>query len=156
MPDPPFETFLTSCGLNGLRQKGCCILVKNRYFCDPFLKKLPVMVILVPVMIRPSGSRGFWGNWTLEAVEASELAEATEVNDAGEVFKAWNITTEDFRVVFVLQFNNLRTNITLFWCFKKQSSLDRIMNLMLNFSPFSVRGRWGCMRSKKVKIVDQT
>ena len=49
-----------------------------------------------------------------EAVEASELAEATEVNDAGEVFKAWNITTEDFRVVFVLQFNNLRTNITLF------------------------------------------
>ena len=50
----------------------------------------------------------------LEAVEASEVAEATEVNEAGEVSKAWKITTEDFRVVFVLEFNNLRTSITLF------------------------------------------
>ena len=63
MPDPPFETFLTSCGLND---------------------------------------------------EASELTETTEVNETGEIFKAWKITTEDFRVVFALEFNNLRTNITLF------------------------------------------
>ena len=42
---------------------------------------------------------------TLEAVEATKLAEATEVNEAGEVSKAWNITTEDFRVVFVLELN---------------------------------------------------
>ena len=46
-----------------------------------------------------------------EAVEASEL---TEANEAGEVPKVWKITTEDFRVVFVFEFNNLRTNITLF------------------------------------------
>ena len=59
MPDPPFETFLTSCGLNGLCQKGCHILVKNWIFGDPFHKKLPAMVILVPVMIRPSESGGF-------------------------------------------------------------------------------------------------
>ena len=47
----------------------------------------------------------------MEAVEASEL---TKVSEAGEVSKAWKITTEDFRVLFVLEFNNLRTNITLF------------------------------------------
>ena len=56
MLDPLFETILTSSGLNSLRQKGCHILVKNWIFDDPFLKKLPVLVILVPVMIRPSGS----------------------------------------------------------------------------------------------------
>jgi hypothetical protein len=60
MPDPPIETFLTSCGLNGLRQKGCHILVKNWIFDDPFHKKLPALVILVPVMIRPSGSGSFF------------------------------------------------------------------------------------------------
>ena len=61
MPDPLFETFLTSRGLNGLRQKGCHILVKNWIFDDPFHKKLPVLVILVPVMIRPSVSGSFGG-----------------------------------------------------------------------------------------------
>ena len=30
----------------------------------------------------------FWGNWALEAVEASDVAEAAEVNEAGEVSKA--------------------------------------------------------------------
>jgi hypothetical protein len=53
MPDPPFETFLTTHGLNGLHQKGCHILVKNWIFDDPFHKKLPVLVILVPAMITP-------------------------------------------------------------------------------------------------------
>ena len=38
----------------------------------------------------------------LEAVEASEVAEAAKVNETGEVSKAWNITTEDFRVFQVL------------------------------------------------------
>ena len=92
MPDPPFETFLTSCVLNGLRQKRYHILVKNWIFDDPVHKKIPVMIILVPVMIRPSG------NWALEAVEASEVAEGAEVKEAGEVSKAWKITTKDFRV----------------------------------------------------------
>jgi hypothetical protein len=59
MPDPPFETFLTLRGLNSLRQKGYQLLVKNCIFDDPFNKKGPVLVILVPVMIRPSGSGGF-------------------------------------------------------------------------------------------------
>ena len=94
--------------------------------------------------------RFFWGNWTLEAVEASELTEATEVNDAGEVSKAWKITTVDFRVFQVLEFNNFRTNITLFWCFEKKIFLTESWKLMLNFSTFSVGGRWGCVRSKKI------
>ena len=51
------------------------------------------MVILVPVMFRPSRSGSFWGNWALEAVEASEVAEAAEVNYAEEVCNAWKITT---------------------------------------------------------------
>ena len=50
----------------------------------------------------------------LEAVEASKVAVAAEVDEAAEVSKAWKITTEDFRVVQVLEFINLRTNIALF------------------------------------------
>ena len=49
----------------------------------------------------------------VEAVEASEVTEATEVSEAVEVSKAWKITTEDFRVILVLEFNNLRTKIIL-------------------------------------------
>ena len=73
------------------------------------------MIILVPMMIRPSGSGGFFSeNWALDAVEASEFAEATEVNEAGEVYNAWKITTVDFRVFQVLEFNNFGTIITLY------------------------------------------
>ena len=64
--------------------------------------------------------RFFWGNWALEAVEASEVAEAAEVNEAAEVSKAWKITTKDFKVILDLEFINLRTQIILFWCFEKQ------------------------------------
>ena len=55
----------------------------------------------------------FWRNQALKAVEASEVAEATEVNEAGEVFKAQKITTADFRVFQVLEFNSFGTIITL-------------------------------------------
>ena len=46
----------------------------------------------------------FWRNWALEAVEASEVAEAAEVNEAGEVSRTWKITTVNFRVFQVLEF----------------------------------------------------
>ena len=46
-------------------------------------------------------------------IEAIEAVEATEVIEAVEVSKAWKITTEDFRVILVLEFNNLRTKIIL-------------------------------------------
>ena len=52
----PFFKKITSAGLNSLRQKESQILVKNWIFDNPFHKKGPVLVILVPGMIQPSGS----------------------------------------------------------------------------------------------------
>jgi hypothetical protein len=101
------------------------------------------------------GQDFFWGNWHLEAVEASEIAEAAEVNEAEEVFKAWKITTEDFIVFQVLEFNILKTNIISFWCFEKKNVLTESWKLMLNFGTFSVGGYWGSLRSKKFQIMDQ-
>ena len=43
---------------------------------------------------------------------AIEVAEAAKVNEAAEVSKACKIQV--FKVTQVLEFNNLRTNITLF------------------------------------------
>ena len=60
-----------------------------------------------------SGSR-FWRNWASEGVEASEDAEVAEVNETGEVYNALQITTGDLRVSHNLEFNNSRTDITLF------------------------------------------
>ena len=68
------------------------------------------------------------------------VAEAAEVNEAGEVFQVQKITTEDFIVIQVLDFNNLSTKITLFWYFEKKNFFGRIIKLMLNFSTFSVGG----------------
>ena len=86
------------------------------------------------------------GNWVLEAVEASEIAEAAEVNEAGEVSKAWKITTVDFRVFQVLEFNNFRTNITLFWCFEKKLFWQNHENSCWILAPFlseAVEATWG-------------
>ena len=66
MPDPSFETFLTSRDLNSLRQIECHILVKNWIFGDPIHKKWSVLVILVLVMIRPSGSEFFCEEISIE------------------------------------------------------------------------------------------
>ena len=88
----------------------------------------------------------FWWNWYLEAVEASEVAEATEVNEAGEVSKAWKITTVDFRVFQVLEFNNFRTNITLFWGFEKKLFWQNHENSCWILAPFlsgAVEATWG-------------
>jgi hypothetical protein len=50
---------ITSAGLNTLRQEEYQISVKNWIVDDPFHKKGPVLVILVPGMIQPSGSGSF-------------------------------------------------------------------------------------------------
>ena len=55
MPDPLFQTFLISRGLNSLRQKGCQILVKNLIFDDPFHKKGAVLVIWYQGLDQSSG-----------------------------------------------------------------------------------------------------
>ena len=62
----------------------------------------------------------FRENKALEAVETNEVAEAAEVYEAGVVFKAWEIPIEDFRVILVLEFNNLRTKIFQFGVLKKK------------------------------------
>ena len=60
------------------------------------------------------------GNRAGEAGEANEVAEAAEVNEAAEVFWALKITSEDFRVIQVLEFYDLKTNFIvlkkkIFW-----------------------------------------
>ena len=49
------------------------------------------------------------------------------------VYKAWEITIEDFRVILVLEFNNLRTKIFQFGVLKKKI-FDRIMKTHVEFS----------------------
>ena len=50
----------------------------------------------------------------LEAVEASQVAETTKIYETEEFSKVRKVIVEDFRVIQVLEFNNLWTNITLF------------------------------------------
>jgi hypothetical protein len=59
--------------------------VKNWIFDDLFHKKGPVLVILVPGVIKPSV---LWENRTVEVDEASEISEAAEINEAAVVSKA--------------------------------------------------------------------
>ena len=46
-------------GLNSLQQTGYQILVRQWIFVDPIHKKGPLLVILVPGIIQPSGSVNF-------------------------------------------------------------------------------------------------
>ena len=71
----------------------------------------------------------FWRNRTVEAVETTEVAEADEINVAAKVSKAWKITTEDFRVIQVLEFSF----ILIVW---KKRSLVITWNIRLNFGTF--------------------
>ena len=81
-----------------------------------------------------------------EAVEANEVSEATEVNEAGEVSKAWKSTTVDFRIFQVLEFNNFRANMTLFWFFEKKFFWQNHENSCWNLAAFlseTVEAVWG-------------
>ena len=143
MPDPPFETFLTSCSLSGLHQKGCHLLVKNWIFDNPFHKKLPVLVILVPAMIKTSGfgrlfgKLGFGGCWG-------------RLGQWG--WKGFWGLENHYSGLQSLRF--LNSIITLFRCFEK-NILTESWKLVLNFSTFSVGGCWRRVRSKKFQMVDQ-
>ena len=90
---------------------------KNWIFDDPFYKKGLVLIIWVLRMIKPSGSvillmnwgcRGHWGHWGCRG------------------FKAWNITTEDFRVIQGIEFSF----ILMFW---KKNIFGWIMNHHVEF-----------------------
>ena len=117
---------MTSAGLNSLRQKECQILVKNWIFDDPFHKKGLVLVIWVLGMIKPSGSvdflmkwgcRGHWGHWGCWGHWGHWGCRG---------FKAWKITTEDFRVIHVIKFSFI-------WMFWKEKVLGRIKKYPVEF-----------------------
>ena len=79
-------------GLNSLWQKNCQVSVKIWIFDDPISKKGPILVILVPGMIQPSGSVIFWWNETVEVNEATEVDEAVEVIEAEEDLRSgWGL-----------------------------------------------------------------
>ena len=146
---PVFQK-VASAGLNSLQQKGCQILVKNWIFDDPFHKKGPLLVILVPQMIQPSGSvnflmkwgcRGHWGHWGCWGCWGYWGCRG---------FKAWKITTGDFRVIQVLEFSF----ILIFW--KIFFWGVESWFIKLNSSTFSVRGCWGQQRLLFWKLVDET
>ena len=84
----------------------------------------------------------FWHHWhPWGRTTKPWLKSAQELPVWRDVSKTWKITTVDFRVFQVLEFNHFRTNITLFWCFEKKN-LTESWKLVLNFSTFSVFGCW--------------
>ena len=155
MPDPSFEAFFDLTGPQQPPSERVPCISKKLDFWWSIPQKITIIdYFLYQWWSDHQNKKDFWGNWALEAVEASEVAEAAEVNEAGEVSKAWKILTVDFRVFLVLEFNNFRTNIALFWCCEKNFFLTVSWKLLLNFSTFSIGGRWGRMKSKKFQIVD--
>ena len=68
-------------------------------------------------------------NWAVEAVEASEDAEAAKVHEAAKVSKACKITTEGFKVIKVLEFNNMRTYFDIL----EKTFIDRIIKNPVEF-----------------------
>ena len=87
------------------------ISVKNWIFDDSFHKKGPLLVILAPGMIQPSqsvmllmkwGFRGHWGHGGCWGCGGHWGCRGSKV---------WKITTEDFRVIQILEFSF----ILMFW-----------------------------------------
>ena len=74
----------------------------------------------------------FWGKRAFEVIEAIEVSKAAEVNEAAYLSEARKITNEFFRVSQVLEFNNLMTNIPLFWCLKTRI-VGRIIKYQAKF-----------------------
>ena len=60
MTDPLFEKKIDLTAPQRPPSERVPYISENWIFNDPFHKKLPVLVILVPVMIRPSGSGSFF------------------------------------------------------------------------------------------------
>ena len=130
-------------GLNSLQQTGYQILVKQWIFDDPIHKKGPLLVILVPGIIQPSGSVNFlmkwgcwghWGHWGCWGCWGHW---------------DWKITTEDFQVIQFLEFSF----IMMFW---KKNVLVESWNVTLNFSTFFVGGCWGQLMLLFWKQVEET
>ena len=102
------------------------ISVKNWIFDDPFSKKGPVLVILVPGMIQPSqsvmflikwGCKGHWGHGGCWGCGGHWGCRGS---------KFWKISTEDFGVIQVLEFSF----ISMLW---NKIYLGGIMNYHVEF-----------------------
>ena len=96
------------------------ILVKNWIFDDPFPKKGPVLVILVPGMFQPPqsvmllmkcGCKSYWGHGGCWGCGGHWGCRG---------FRVWNITTGDFRVIQAFEFSF----IFIFW---KENFLGRTL-----------------------------
>ena len=70
--------------------------MKNWIFDDPFLKKLLVLVIFVPVMIRTSGSGSFFGR-LLRPVRLKRLLRSMRLERFLRPGKSLLWTSESFR-----------------------------------------------------------
>ena len=102
------------------------ISVKNWIFDDTFYKKGPVLVILVPGMIQPSGSVIFLMKWGCKGHWGHRGCWGCRGHWGCWGSKVWKITTEDFRVIQVLEFSF----ILMFW---KKYFFGRIMKYHIEF-----------------------
>ena len=123
-------------GLNSLRQKGSQISLKNWIFDDPFHKKGPALVFLAPGIIQLSGSGSFlvkwgcWGHW------GHRGCWGCWGHWGCRGFKASKITTEDFRLIQVLE-------LSFISMFLGKNFLVKSWSIKLDLSNFSVWGCWG-------------
>ena len=115
-----FRRFENLCFINHFSKKlhRLASTVSNRksqwkigFLMNHSTKNGPVLVILVPGIIKPSGSVSFlmiwcccghWGHWGCWGLLGYWGCRGS---------KAWNITTEDFRVIKILKFSF----ILMFW-----------------------------------------
>ena len=84
---------------------------KSANISEKFHKKGPVMVILVPGMIQPSQSVMFLMKWGCKGHWGHGGRWGCRGHWDYEGSKVWKITTEDFRVIQVLEFSF----ILMFW-----------------------------------------
>ena len=127
------------------------VLISMKYwiFDDPFHKKGPVLVISVPWMIQPSQSVMFLMKWGCKGHWGHGGCWGCRGHWGCRGSKVWKITTEDFRVIQVLEFSF----ILMFW---KNIDLVDSWNIILKFTTFFVGGCWGQLMLLFRKLVDET
>ena len=114
------------------------ISVKICIFDDTFYKKGPVLVILVPEMIQPSGLVFFLMEWGCKG----HWGHGGRWGCRGP-WGCWGLQSH-------------QGNSALFWCLEKINFLVGSGNITLKISTFSVRGCWGQQMLLFWKLVDET
>ena len=106
---------VTLAGLNSLRQKVYRISVKIWIFDELFHKRGTVLVILVPGMFQPPqsvmllmkcGCKSYWGHGGCWGCGGHWGCRGSKV---------WKISTEDFRVILVIEFSFILTFWKKYW-----------------------------------------